>query len=297
MKRRDRLTAPVNHLLATPTRHPIKAARLLYSPPPLMLRLPIYSVFIVLLSGAVYSYFARKDVVVAASLVLKKDSFTIYANRDGFVSRIIAHENDYVGAGERLAIVQETVMPTGAPARSERLSQSDSERRLGSAATTIENFQDPARALFEYVSVFDGTVIQEHVQRGQFVTAGAPLITLVKESAALEGYAFIDNKDIGSLARGQSVKIKYFAYPYQEYGIAIGRIADIASTPSGLPGKESKYLIRVALQSETIAPPNGSARPLEMGLEGIAEIKTGEKRLIEFLFSPLAHFLGGSQGA
>lgn len=295
MKRKDRLTAPVNHLLATPTRHPIKAARLLYSPPPLMLRLPIYSVFIVLLSGAVYSYFAKKDVVVAAPLVLKKDSFTIYANRDGFVSRIIAHENDYVGAGERLAIVQ--VMPTGAPVQTERLPQSDTERRLGNAETTIENFQDPARALFEYVSVFDGTVIQEHVQRGQFVMAGAPLITLVKESAALEGYAFIDNKDIGSLSRGQIVKIKYFAYPYQEYGIAIGRIADIASTPSGLPGKESKYLIRVALQSETIAPPKGSARPLEMGLEGTAEIKTGEKRLIEFLFSPLAQFLGGSQGA
>jgi multidrug resistance efflux pump len=142
-----------------------------------------------------------------------------------------------------------------------------------------------------YTSMFDGLITKVHAERGQIIVAGAPLVTMVRESAALEAHTFVENKDIGHLKRGQEVKIKYFAYPFQEYMIATGLISDIATTPSGLSGRESKYLVKIALRAETISKPGGKPKQLEIGLEGVAEIKTGEKRFIEILFSPVSKFL------
>ncbi|MGI9304949.1 MAG: HlyD family efflux transporter periplasmic adaptor subunit, partial [Gammaproteobacteria bacterium] len=141
-----------------------------------------------------------------------------------------------------------------------------------------------------YKSDFDGLITQIHVKTGEIITPGTSLVTLIKDTSILEGHTFVENQDIGNLSRGQQVKIKYFAYPYQEYGIAKGVISSIATTPSGLPGKETKYLVRVVLGTKSISRRLGKPRPLEIGLEGIAEIKTGEKRFIELLFSPISSF-------
>ena len=82
----------------------------------------------------------------------------------------------------------------------------------------------------------------------------------------------------------------YFAYPFQEYGIQSGAIAEIGTRPSTAPGEESLYVVRVALGSETIRSRSGVEKTLEIGLQGLAEIKTGEKRFIELLFAPAAKF-------
>jgi hemolysin D len=69
-----------------------------------------------------------------------------------------------------------------------------------------------------------------------------------------------------------------------------------------LPGKESKYLLTIALREHTISKrgkaktgKEGKPKELDMGLEGIAEIKTGEKRFIEILFSPISTFFVGEE--
>jgi hemolysin D len=110
----------------------------------------------------------------------------------------------------------------------------------------------------------------------------------VRNTAPLEAHVMVQNKDIGKIKRGQQVQIKYFAYPYQEYGIQHGVIADIATKPSG---PNSMYLITVALELETItARASTISKDLEIGLEGIGEVKTGEKRFIELFFAPASRF-------
>lgn len=143
----------------------------------------------------------------------------------------------------------------------------------------------------EYTAVFDGLVTNVHVSKGELISLGAPLVTLVKDTAALEGQLLVMNKDIGKLEIGQRVKIKYFAFPYQEYGIPEGTIYDIAKRPGGVDGQESMYLVKVALDKETIKRVGSSkSQPLEIGLEGMAEVKTGEKRWIEMFFTPISQF-------
>lgn len=442
----------IQPLLTVPTRYPIRVAKLLFTPPPMVLRGPIYMVFIILFSSLVYAFLAKKDLLVTAPLVLKKDSFTVQATGGGVVTEITAKENSFVKSGDRLAVIQEQVRPLdnaqrhtfeqrrldlereyrkvnseynnkiqqleydlanfsstratktkqleghvaivtkqlatarnaikaaeGSRAIASRqyyainklfatrdvtITQRDAalgelnaaqkmvfDARARESETAIqletmraelqkykglqeldkikreraqrkvqrkrdlerlkEEIQSLVKRLNEavnaegmtlidnkanYSSVFDGLVTKVHVEKGQMIAPGAPLVSLVRESAALEAHAFVDNKDIGHLRRSQEVKLKYFAYPYQEYGIAEGLIADIATIATvapgsdGIPDQASKYIVKIVLEGETISKPGEPPKQLQIGLEGIAEIKTGEKRFIELLFSPMSRF-------
>lgn len=140
----------------------------------------------------------------------------------------------------------------------------------------------------DYSSQFNGLITDVHVTKSQVIGAGAPLVTIVKESAPLEAMVLVENKDIGRLKIGDSVKIKYHAYPYQEYGIPEGVITEIATKPNDQLG--GKYPVRIALMSEEISKRGEKAKKLEIGLEGMAEIKVGEKRLIELVFRPVSRF-------
>ena len=142
-----------------------------------------------------------------------------------------------------------------------------------------------------YRSVYDGLVTGVHVKQGEMIVPGTPLVTMVKDTAVLEGRALVMNKDIGKLKMGQLVQIKYFAYPYQEYGTARGVIKEIGKKPEEVGEGRSMYVVKVALEKDVVSP-IGSDRehPLEIGIEGTAEIKTGEKRWIELVFTPVSKF-------
>jgi multidrug efflux pump subunit AcrA (membrane-fusion protein) len=161
--------------------------------------------------------------------------------------------------------------------------------RIAEADTLVPGVRYGDR-MVNYKSILDGLVTRIHVSKGNVIGAGNDLVTMVSSMAPLEAVAYVQNQDIGQLRRGQPVKIKYFAYPFQEWGIQLGTISEISTKPSGEAGRESMYIIRVALDTEVIKKKRRRPRKLEMGLEGMAEVKTGEKRLISIVFSPFARF-------
>ena len=146
----------------------------------------------------------------------------------------------------------------------------------------------------------DGVVTTVHVQKGQLVNPGSPLFTIVKNNAPLIARVLVQNKDIGLLKIGQDVKIKYFAYPFQEYGIQSGSIEKISVRPSSAPGESSLFEAIVALASERVwhqpQRPGDPGKSLEIGLTAMAEIKTGDKRFIELLFTPASKFFKAESG-
>lgn len=170
----------------------------------------------------------------------------------------------------------------------------DLERRREQAQTLVPGVRpgrEPEdRDKMYYSSIVDGIVTAVQVQRGELINPGSPIVSIVRNAAPLEARVLVQNQDIGNLKIGQDVQLKYFAYPFQEWGIQKGTIAEISTRPSAAPGEQSLYVVNVALESETIRSPRGVTRELAIGLEGIAEIKTGERRFIEVFFSPAAKF-------
>ncbi len=89
------------------TRHPIKAARLLFSAPNFILRGPIYLTFIVMFGMLVYSFIAKKDIIVTAPLKLEKKYETVESIGAGQVIEVRVKENASVKANDLLVRVQE----------------------------------------------------------------------------------------------------------------------------------------------------------------------------------------------
>ena len=92
---------------AVQVRHPIKAATLLYSAPPFVLRGPIYMMFVTMVAMLVYSFIATTDTLVRSPVKLERQSIPIPAIGGGRVEDILVKENSTVRFDSPLAIIQE----------------------------------------------------------------------------------------------------------------------------------------------------------------------------------------------
>jgi hemolysin D len=99
--------------------------------------------------------------------------------------------------------------------------------------------------------------------------------------------AMASNKDVGFLAVGQDVEVKLEAYPFTRYGVVPGRLIAVSQDAVENDKGDLNFPVRVELFRDHITV-NGEARRLAPGLAATAEIKTGRRRIIDFLLSPLA---------
>lgn len=99
--------------------------------------------------------------------------------------------------------------------------------------------------------------------------------------------AMTSNKDVGFLALGQDVEIKLEAYPFTRYGVVTGTLIAISQDAIEREDGNLKFPIRVQLSRDYIKV-NDTKRRLAPGLAVTAEVKTGKRRIIDFLLSPLA---------
>jgi hemolysin D len=156
-----------------------------------------------------------------------------------------------------------------------------------------------------------GTVQQLAVSSlGQVVASGQSLLTIVPLGGSFEIQAMIANQDIGFVEVGQPAVIKIDAFPFTRYGTINGVVekvsrdavdqrdatvlsdaANAAKTQSSLPGSPAKTedlvfpaTIQVKQRSIDI---DGKEIALIPGMGVSVEIKTGRRRAIDYLLSPL----------
>jgi hemolysin D len=132
---------------------------------------------------------------------------------------------------------------------------------------------------------------------GAVVAAGTVLMTLVPSDEDLVAEVFIRNEDVGFVREGQSVKVKLAAYPFQKYGMidgVVSRIAADAVHPQANREQEtgaervdlSPYKAVVQLRNQTLG--EHTVWPLAPGMEVAAEIREGQRTVLEYLLSPVS---------
>jgi hemolysin D len=124
---------------------------------------------------------------------------------------------------------------------------------------------------------------------GGVVKPAEPLMWIVPDDAELEVEAWINNRDIGFVRTDDPVEVKVETFPFTKYGTLSGRLADISHDAVSDETRGLVYKARVLLQESTISV-NGHAVRLEPGMAVSAEVKTGDRRLVEFLMSPLLRY-------
>lgn len=136
----------------------------------------------------------------------------------------------------------------------------------------------------------DGEIQQLAINTiGGVVQAGDPLMVVVPNERILTVEANVLNKDIGFVTEGQEVEVKFEAFPFTKYGVIHGEVLSIAQNAVADENLGLIYPARVSLDASTIAV-NGKDVNISPGMAVTAEVKTNQKRLIEFLLSPLLRY-------
>lgn len=138
------------------------------------------------------------------------------------------------------------------------------------------------------VAPISGTVQQLNLYTVGGVAAGAqPLMSIVPDSNDFEIEATIANKDIGFIEKGQTAQVKVEAFDYTKYGTIPAKVVHISSDSLLDENKNTVYSVKVLLD-QTALEAEGFRKKLSAGMTVTVEIKTGERRIIEYLLSPIS---------
>ena len=147
---------------------------------------------------------------------------------------------------------------------------------------------------------------------GEYVSAGQVLMLVVPTESELEVEARIANRDIGFVEIGQEAEIKFEAYPFTRYGNVRGTLKSLsrdvvtsegppavnvttdvnerkalAEFVAALPG--TNYLARFSMPEPWLEV-SGRKVTIEPGMTATVDIRVAQRRVIDFLISPLIRY-------
>jgi hemolysin D len=157
----------------------------------------------------------------------------------------------------------------------------------------------------------DGVVQQLAVHTvGGVVTPGQALAIVVPSDSHLEIEAMVSNRDIGFVYAGQEAEIKIDTFSFTRYGLLHGKVVSVSRdaitrekptdkpdgktpgaelTSSEPKGQELNYAARVSLDSTQMQIEDKLVN-LSPGMAVTVEIKTGSRRIISYLLSPVLKY-------
>jgi hemolysin D len=164
--------------------------------------------------------------------------------------------------------------------------QSSDEAQAASLQQTLVRAQQHGK-LMHLVAPVDGTVQQLVVHTlGGVITPAQVLMTVVPAQQRLIVEADVDNQDIGFIHAGQSVVVKVQTFPFTRYGTLHGTVLQVSNDAKQDEQKRWMFPARIALTKTTMQI-DGREIPLVPGMAVTADIKTGRRRIISYLLSPL----------
>jgi len=210
-----------------------------------------------------------------------------------------------------IATIDEQRAEAGAEYRRERYTELvEAERKAKGLSEDLIRAQHRT-ALQVLTAPVDGTVQQLAVHTiGGVVTPAQTLLVVVPIESHIEIEAMVLNRDIGFIHAGQDAEIKVDAFNFNRYGLLHGTVMNVSTDSitrdkpvdksSGAdPGAQDEssepanqelvYAARVSLD-RTQMQIDDRLVDLSPGMAVTVEIKTGSRRIISYLLSPLMRY-------
>lgn len=146
-----------------------------------------------------------------------------------------------------------------------------------------------------------GTVTNILTEVGQVAEPSRPMLAIMPQDSELEAQLYVPSQAMGFVREGQTVLLRYQAFPYQKFGQAKGVVSSIARTaltptelaanglaliPSLQLSNEPVYRIHVRLAQQSLMA-YGQQQQLQAGLVLDADILQERRRLYEWVLEPL----------
>lgn len=143
-----------------------------------------------------------------------------------------------------------------------------------------------------------GKVSATVVALGQIIAPNQHLVSILPTNAVLEAYLYLPSKAIGFIEHGQTVQLRYEAYPYQKFGQYEGKVREISRTALTAeelklhtPSKEVLYLVKVTLKTQQVMA-YGKPSALQDGMQLEADVLIDTRKLYEWVLEPLYSLTG-----
>jgi hemolysin D len=209
-----------------------------------------------------------------------------------------------------LAAITQTYAQTEAEYRRTLYSELvEAERKAAGLARDVDKANEKTR-LQVLIAPIDGVVQQLEVHTvGGVVTPAQALLAVAPSDSPIEVKAMVSNHDIGFVQAGQRVEIKVDTFNFTRYGLLHGKVLSVSQdsivrdkpkdklhgtlggdeSSSEPPDQELSYAARISLDRTQMRVDDNLVN-LIPGMAVTAEIKTGTRRIISYLFSPLLRY-------
>jgi hemolysin D len=167
-----------------------------------------------------------------------------------------------------------------------QVSDLNSEIAQGKSQIGSLNFQLTQRVLKAPAS---GTVFHLPISgAGAVVQSGENLVEIAPEDSPLALKANMTPTESGFLRVGMPVKIKFDAYPFQDYGVQAGKVSSISPDSKIIEtaqGQQEIFELKIELEQGYIEG-NHQRITLTAGQTATAEVVIRQRRLIDFVLDP-----------
>jgi len=207
--------------------------------------------------------------------------------------------------------LSETRLQTIAEYRRARFDElAKAEQKAGGFAQDVIKAEQRTK-LLALTAPVDGVVQQLAVHTvGGVVTPAQALLAVVPLDSRLEIEAMVSNRDIGFVHPGQQAEVKVDTFSFTRYGLLHGEVINVSqdaitrdkpqdksndktpgteTTSSEPKGQEMNYAARVSLDRTQMQVDDRLVN-LSPGMAVTVEVKTGTRRIISYLMSPLVRY-------
>ena len=225
---------------------------------------------------------------------------------NGFISRdvLLARETERAEAQERVQVLAREALSLEREIASTQREVDTVRARNGERRAELERSVLLARQEFAQVEASrrivvgapaDGRVTLVQADVGQSLSGSFALAHLVPASSPLVSQLYAPSRAAGFVRPGDTVLIRYDAFPYQKFGQHAGKVLEVSTAavpPTELQGASSPaenvaeqlFAITVQLPSQAMMPGNV---PLYSGMRVEADILHETRKLYEWILEPL----------
>lgn len=133
----------------------------------------------------------------------------------------------------------------------------------------------------------DGTVLSLNVRNsGEVVQSGQTIAEVAPKNAPLILEATLPTKEAGFVKVGNQVKIKFDAYPYQDYSIISGKVISISPNSTINEQLGAVYRVEIAMDRNYVTA-NHQTIKFQAGQTATAEIIIRSRRIADILLEPI----------
>ncbi len=264
----------------------------------------LYIIIAFIFVAFLWAALSMVDVVTASRGVLVPEGHVkpVQSVAGGLVQSVFIREGEAITRGQAIVQLDAREMRTRLAKLREELTTSELQLRQSMSSRpfpeTLDQQNRIARLQSEIAAAefamqhttitapVSGVVTTMEVRSvGTVLQPGQTLATIAPAGARLLVEAFVPNKDIAFIEKGLPAKLKFDAFPFQDYGAIEGTVIEVSPDAQLDKDSQSFYKVKIVPQKTEVTARDKNI-PLRTGLTLTAEIVTERKSILSLILEP-----------